>query len=140
MSSDDTLINVSLGFWKITLSHQLRINLIVRNEGEEVVDVADFAEMGTDGVDETQLQEDVALDEILPRLVAVAVDQVDVFHAGEVVEAVLDDVPVGHSFVGLLDLLDLLLHLVFEDIVEEGHAFDVADSSSVSLFVLLGLF
>ena len=96
--------------------------------------------MGTDGVDETQLQEDVALDEILPRLVAVAVDQVDVFHAGEVVEAVLDDVPVGHSFVGLLDFLDLLLHLVFEDIVEEGHAFDVADSSSVSLFVLFGLF
>jgi hypothetical protein len=77
--------------------------------------------MGTDGVEEDQLQEDVALDEIESGFVGVAVEQVEVLYAGEVMQALLYDIAVYHLFVCLSYLQDLVLDLVLEYCVEVLH-------------------
>lgn len=77
--------------------------------------------MGTDGVEEDQLQEDVAFDEVQSGFVGVAVEQVEVLYAGEVMQALLYDIAVYHLFVCLSYLQDLVLDLVLEYCVEVLH-------------------
>ena len=62
-----TVVDVGFGFGEAAAAQKLRIVFVVLGEGEEVVDVCDFAEVRTDGVEEDELQEDVPLNEVQPR-------------------------------------------------------------------------
>lgn len=48
----------------------------------------------------------------------ITVDDVKIFHAAEIVQAVFNNVSVYHLFVGFLNFANLILHLVFKDIIE----------------------
>lgn len=48
----------------------------------------------------------------------ITVDDVKIFHAAEIVQAVFNNVSVDHLFVGFLNFTNLILHLVFKDIIE----------------------
>ena len=131
------MIDVSFGFGELALSHELGMSLVVLDEGEEVIDVADLAEMRAYWVQEAQLQENVSLNQVHSWFVAVAIDQVDVFHARKVMESVLDDIPVDHLFKSILNFLDLFLHFVLKDFVEKCYTLNIANAFPVGILALL---
>ena len=62
-----------------TLANQLWMLFSILSKTKEVVNIADLAEMWTDRIKETQLQEDVSLDKIAARASRVTVDHICIF-------------------------------------------------------------
>lgn len=88
--------------------------------------------MRADGVQEDELQVDIAFDEVDSGFVIVAVQQIQILHARKVMQPILYDVSVDHLLIGLLHLVNLLLHLIFEDIIEMGHVLQVGRTHSIA--------
>ena len=73
--------------------------------------------MGTNWVQEQQLQVYVPFNQVLSWLIF-AVQNIQVFLAGKVVESVLDDISIYHFFIGLFYFHDGLFHLGLENLVK----------------------
>ncbi len=82
-----------------------------------MINVGNLAEMGTNWIHEQQLQIDVPFNQVLSWLIF-AVQDIQVFLAGKVVESILDDISINHFFVGLFDFHDGLFHLGLENLVK----------------------
>jgi hypothetical protein len=121
VGADDAVVDVEARSGEGAMAEQIRVLLVVSGEGQEVVNVGDFAEVGADWVQEEQLQVNVALEQVQSGLVGIAVEQVKVLDAGEVVQSLLDNIPVDHLLVGLAHLQDLVFDFVLEDGIEVLH-------------------
>ncbi len=52
MRLDQTMIDVGFGFREMTATQKLRILFVFTSEGKEIIDISDFAEVRTDGIEE----------------------------------------------------------------------------------------
>lgn len=95
--------------------------------------------MRADRIQEDQLQVDISLDEIDPRLVMVTVQQIEIFHARKIMETILNNISVDHFFIGLMNLVDLLFHFILEDIIEMGDMLEFRRTNSIALLFVEGL-
>lgn len=109
---------------------------MVLGERQEVVDVSDFTEVRADRIQEQQLQVDVSFDEVLPRLMRVTVQQIEILDAGVLVQSEFDDIAVNHLLVSFAHLCDLIFHFVLKDGVVVLH-FLVARNPHSILFLLI---
>lgn len=139
MGSDDAEVNLSSRLGERALTQKGGELLIVPCVGQEVVDVCNLAEMRADRIQEDQLQVDVSLDEIDPRLVMVTVQQIEIFHARKIMETILNNISVDHFFIGLMNLVDLLFHFILEDIIEMGDMLEFRRTNSIALLFVEGL-
>lgn len=98
-------------------TQQLGVSFYILNESKEIINIRDLAEVRTDRIQEEQLQVDVLFNQVLSRFV-LTVQDVQVFGAGEIVESILNNIPVNHFFVSLFDSHDRLLHFGLENFVK----------------------
>lgn len=68
MGSDGRVVDFDDGLGERAVAEQSRIFARICREREQIVDVADFAEMRADRVNEEKLQVDVPFDQVSPRL------------------------------------------------------------------------
>lgn len=114
----DTVVDLSFRFGEAAMAQQIRELLCIFHKGQEIVQIGSLTEVRADRVQEDQLQVYVSFDKIDSRFMLITVDDVKIFHAAEIVQAVFNNVSVDHLFVGFLNFTNLILHLVFKDIIE----------------------
>ena len=122
------------------MSKQVWVLLVVDCEAEEVIDVCDLAEMRADGIQEQQLQVDVPFNQVKPGPMDVAVQQVNVLYASEVMQTLLDDISVDHLLISIAHFVNLVLDLVLKDGVEVLHigVFGLPSAVGRALFQCFG--
>jgi len=104
---------------------------VISCKGEEVVNVGDFTEVRTDGIEEDELEENVSFNEVVSRLSPIAIEQIQILHGNKLMQPKFDHIPVNHLLIRLTNFNDLLLHLILENIIEVTYMLLLRHTQSV---------
>lgn len=117
MWSNSAIIDISMWFRERTFSQQLWIGFRILNKTQEMINVWNFTEMWTDGIQEQQLIIQKSFNQICSWLI-LAIQYIQIFHSSKIMESIFYYISINHFLICLFYFHDLFLHLWFEDLVE----------------------